>query len=78
MDLASMKNQGYIDEKSKIKYQTSKIEILPPKTSIRAPHFVFYTKNQLEDYYGIKTVEEGGLKVVGELMCAACGYKSII
>ena len=61
--LASMKNQGYIDEKSKIKYQTSKIEILPPKTSIRAPHFVFYTKNLLENYYGIKTVEEGGLKV---------------
>jgi 1A family penicillin-binding protein len=61
--LTSMKNQGYIDEISKIKYQKSKIEILPPKTAIRAPHFVFYTKNLLENYYGIKTVEEGGLKV---------------
>ena len=41
--------------------------MLPPKTSIRAPHFVFYTKNQLEDYYGIKIVEEGGLKVTTTL-----------
>lgn len=61
--LAAMKNQGYIDEKSKIEYQASKIEVLPPKTSIKAPHFVFYAKNLLENYYGIKTVEEGGLKV---------------
>lgn len=65
--LAAMKNQGFIDEASKIKYQESKIEVLPPKTLIRAPHFVFYTKNQLEDYYGIKTVEEGGLKVTTTL-----------
>ena len=65
--LSAMKNQGYIDEISKIKYQKSKITVLPPKTSIRAPHFVFYTKNQLEDYYGIKTVEEGGLKVTTTL-----------
>ncbi len=65
--LAAMKNQGFIDEISKIKYQKSKIEVLPPKTSIKAPHFVFYTKNRLEDYYGIKTVEEGGLKVITTL-----------
>jgi len=61
--LTSMKNQGYISEESKIKSQKSKVEVLPPKTAIRAPHFVFYSKNQLENYYGIKTVEEGGLKV---------------
>ena len=61
--LTSMKNQGYISEESKIKSQKSKLEVLPPKTSIRAPHFVFYVKNQLENYYGIKTIEEGGLKV---------------
>ncbi len=65
--LAAMKNQGFIDEAAKIKYQKLKIEVLPPKTSIRAPHFVFYTKNQLENYFGIKTVEEGGLKVTTTL-----------
>ena len=61
--LAAMKNQGFIDEVIKNKYQKSKLEIMPPKTLIRAPHFVFYAKNQLEDFYGIKTIEEGGLKV---------------
>lgn len=65
--LAAMRQQGYISEESKVKSQKLKIEVLPPKTSIRAPHFVFYTKNQLEDYYGIKTVEEGGLKVTTTL-----------
>ncbi|MEK7096949.1 MAG: PBP1A family penicillin-binding protein, partial [Patescibacteria group bacterium] len=61
--LNSMKNLGYINQELKVKSQDSKIEVLPPKTLIRAPHFVFYTKNKLENYYGIKTVEEGGLKV---------------
>jgi len=61
--LTAMRNQGYIGEESRVKSQKSKMEVRPPKTAIRAPHFVFYTKNQLENYYGIKTVEEGGLKV---------------
>ena len=61
--LNSMKNLGYINQELKVKSQDSKIEVLPPKTLIQAPHFVFYTKNKLENYYGIKTVEEGGLKV---------------
>jgi 1A family penicillin-binding protein len=61
--LRSMRNQGFISEEQKLKSEGIKIDVLPPKTAIRAPHFVFYTKNQLESYYGIKTVEEGGLKV---------------
>lgn len=61
--LTSMKNQGFISEESMVRSQKMKIEVVPPKTSIHAPHFVFYTKNQLDNYYGIKTVEEGGLKV---------------
>ena len=65
--LQAMKDQGYIDEKSKIKYQNVKMEVLPPMTSIRAPHFVFYTKSMLEEMYGISTVEEGGLKVTTTL-----------
>jgi len=61
--LRSMKSQSYINEELRVKSEELKIDVLPPKTSIRAPHFVFYTKNELENYYGIKTVEEGGLKV---------------
>ena len=65
--LEAMNKQGYIDEKSKVKSQKSKMEVLPPKTSITAPHFVFYVKSQLESYYGIQKVEEGGLKVITTL-----------
>jgi penicillin-binding protein 1C len=34
---------------------------------IKAPHFVFYVKDQLEQMYGEKLVEEGGLKVTTTL-----------
>jgi len=61
--LEALNKLGYIDEKSKVKSQKSKLEVVPPKTSIKAPHFVFYTKSQLESEFGITKVEEGGLKV---------------
>ncbi len=32
-------------------------------TSIKAPHFVFYVKDQLEELFGPELVENGGLKV---------------
>ena len=38
-----------------------------PKTFIRAPHFVFYIKALLEQKYGIRRVEEGGLRVITTL-----------
>ncbi|MCX7955687.1 MAG: PBP1A family penicillin-binding protein [Patescibacteria group bacterium] len=65
--LEAMYKEGYIDKKSKINAQKSDINVLPPRNKILAPHFVFYTKSQLEDYFGIKTVEEGGLKVTTTL-----------
>jgi 1A family penicillin-binding protein len=34
---------------------------------IKAPHFVFYVREQLEKEYGTKQVEEGGMKVVTTL-----------
>lgn len=34
-----------------------------PKNTILAPHFVFYIKNLLEREYGIKSVQEDGLRV---------------
>ncbi len=65
--LEAMYKQGYIDKNLKVKSQNSKLEVLPPKNKILAPHFVFYVKSQLEDYFGTKIVEEGGLKVVSTL-----------
>lgn len=36
-------------------------------TNIKAPHFVFYIKEQLEETYGQREVETGGLKVITSL-----------
>lgn len=65
--LESMAKQGYITENEKIKTQKTKLDVLPPKTTILAPHFVFYTKSQLESYYGIEKVDKGGLEVITTL-----------
>jgi len=65
--LHAMKEQGYIDEDTLKKTLATKIEAIPPKTAIKAPHFVFYLKSQLESLYGIKAVEEGGFRVTTSL-----------
>lgn len=43
-------------------YRTSQNEI-----GFKAPHFVLYVKQKLEEQYDTKTVEQGGLKVVTSL-----------
>lgn len=65
--LRAMETEGYIDEKTRLEAEKVTLTVLPPKTSIKAPHFVFYVKSQLEDKYGISTVEEGGLRVTTTL-----------
>ena len=39
------------------------LDITPLKQQIRAPHFVFYVKNLLEQKYGIRSVETRGFRV---------------
>lgn len=65
--LHRMYELGYITEDQKRTALDTKIAVKPPKTAIRAPHFVFYTKAQLEKEYGIQKVEEGGFKVTTSL-----------
>ena len=43
-------------------YRTSQAEI-----GFKAPHFVLYVKQKLEEQYDTKTVEQGGLKVITSL-----------
>lgn len=50
--------------------QTKEIEVSfekPAKFGIRAPHFVFYVREILEEQYGKEIVEKGGLKVITTL-----------
>lgn len=65
--LKAMYEQNYIDKKTYDKLSKEKLFVQPPKQNIKAPHFVFYVKSQLEDLYGIKQVEEGGLRVTTTL-----------
>ena len=37
------------------------------EAGIKAPHFVFYVREYLEEKYGVETVEKGGLRVVTTL-----------
>ncbi len=65
--LEKMEKNGYIDKAIKLKAQGEPLVVARPTTTIAAPHFVFYVKSKLEEKYGMKTVEEGGLKVTTTL-----------
>lgn len=61
--LTAMKNQGYITNDQ---YNNAVAEQLVYSTvsdNIKAPHFVLYIKDLLEQKYGASVVEAGGLKV---------------
>lgn len=52
-------------------YESAKNEVVvftsQDKIGIKAPHFVFYVKEYLENKYGVDAVESGGLKVISTL-----------
>lgn len=66
-----MVEQGYIkkdqaDEAKKVDV-LAQLKPYNPYANIRAPHFVQYVREQLEEKYGIKRVNEGGLKVISTI-----------
>lgn len=65
--LKSMVETGYISDNQYNEEVQRDLDVEPPKVFIRAPHFVFYVKSLLEEKYGIRRVEEGGLRVVTTL-----------
>lgn len=66
-----MTEQGYI--KKEQADAAKKVDVIAdlkpynPYANIRAPHFVQYVREQLEEKYGIKRVNEGGLKVISTI-----------
>lgn len=67
--LKRMVKDGYIEEEDanraknkELIYRTSKNEL-----GFKAPHFVLYVKQKLEEQYDTRTVEQGGLKIVTTL-----------
>lgn len=65
--LKKMQELGYITKAQYLKEKQKKLTIATPKTAIKAPHFVFYVKNTLVNQFGIRTVEEGGLRATTSL-----------
>ena len=65
--LDRMYEYGYISKAAHDKAVKAKVSIQPPKITIKAPHFVFYVKSQLEKIYGTRLIEEGGLHITTTL-----------
>lgn len=61
--LNRMVEDGYINKEEQEKAENEEIKLKPPKTDIKAPHFVMYVKEKLVEKYGEQTVLRGGLKV---------------
>jgi 1A family penicillin-binding protein len=61
--LRAMLEQKYIAKADYDLALYNKPQLKEDITHIKAPHFVFYVKEQLEKKYGVEAVEQGGLKV---------------
>ncbi len=66
--LFRMKELNYISQEE---YEFAKSETVVFREQntkgIKAPHFVFFIKDYLEQKYGVETVEKGGLKIITTL-----------
>lgn len=65
--LKAMLEQKFIDKNAYDKAIKTKINVKPFEEKIKAPHFVFYIKNLLEQKYTTEEIEEGGLKITTTL-----------
>lgn len=66
--LRRMFELGFISEDAFNEAKNTDVAFLPRgDQSIKAPHFVFYVQEKLEELYGPQIVEEGGLSVITTL-----------
>lgn len=65
--LSRMVSLGYISQKEADAARNDSLTFKRPRTTIRAPHFVNYVRDQLVKKYGIAAVERGGLRVITSL-----------
>lgn len=61
--LDQMLLQGYLTADEAAAAKAQKLRVTPKRFDIRAPHFVFYIRRQLEEKYGPDLVYRGGLNV---------------
>lgn len=65
--LDRMVAEGFITEDDANNAKNEPLEYSQPFTDIKAPHFVMYVRQQLEEEYGIQRLEQGGLRVTTTL-----------
>ncbi len=61
--LDQMAKQGYISESEAAAAKNTELKFQERLANIIAPHFVMYLKQVLEEKYGDKEIEQGGLKI---------------
>lgn len=62
-----MLDLGYISKSDAEKAISTPLNLKPPRISIAAPHFVMYVKSLLEQNFGSRVVDTGGLRVTTTL-----------
>lgn len=65
--LRRMVEDGYITQQQAQEAIDQQLTFAQPKTPIRAPHFVLYVKSLIEQKYGTRAVERGGLRIITSL-----------
>ncbi|RLC34177.1 penicillin-binding protein [Candidatus Shapirobacteria bacterium] len=65
--LQRMYEEGFISKTEKEKAEKEELKYYMSKTGIKAPHFVLLLRDKLAEEYGLKKVQEGGLKITSSL-----------
>lgn len=65
--LQRMEESSFITSQQKKEAEMENIVFAKNKVSIKAPHFVFFVRDELEEKYGKEVVEQGGLEVITTL-----------
>lgn len=65
--IGRMADLGMITKEEADQAKQEKLSFQPESENIKAPHFVFYIKELLEQEYGERVVGQGGLKVITTL-----------
>lgn len=65
--LDRMVEEGYLTKETATAAKNSPLNFASPGTDIKAPHFVMYVRQLLEEKYGIRELEQGGLRVTTSL-----------
>ena len=65
--LTRMAEEGYVSKEEAERAKKTKLVLAPPRQSIKAPHFVLYVREYLNEKFGEEYVERGGLRVITAL-----------